>query len=129
LDFGTAWSVPPWLSLNDVIIFCTHRLSFLGDNTEAHIKQLTESSQPIPRHINLLLANARRKQEKQVRKKLANRKSAFTSRMNKKARSDAMERENLRLKRESIVLSFIPDPVSFIVDHDMILLMHLWLWS
>jgi hypothetical protein len=40
-----------------------------------------------------------------------------------------MERENLRLKRESIVLSFIPDPVSFIVDHDMILLMHLWLWS
>jgi hypothetical protein len=32
--------------------------------------------------------------------------------MRKKAQIDAMEQDNIRLKRESLILSFIPDAVS-----------------
>lgn len=42
---------------------------------------------------------------------MANRKSAFSSRMRKKAQVEYMEQENQRLLRESIILDSLPDPV------------------
>lgn len=84
-----------------------------GSQKESHAKQLQDSHQTIPQSIAILLASARRKDEKQKAKKLANRKSAFSSRVRKKAKIDAMAEENKRLKREATILSFLPDPVSF----------------
>ncbi|KAL3779391.1 hypothetical protein HJC23_000501 [Cyclotella cryptica] len=81
------------------------------EQLEAYAKQLQDSHQPIPQSIAILLASARRREEKHNAKKLANRKSAFSSRIRKKARIDAMAEENVRLKREANILSFLPDPV------------------
>lgn len=80
-------------------------------NTEAHVKQLQDSAQPIPQSIAILLASARRKEEKYNAKKLANRKSAYSSRERKKAKINAMAQDNVRLKRESLILKSLPDPV------------------
>ena len=74
--------------------------------------QLNAASQRIPPSIAVLLASARHVDEMKDAKKISNRKSAFASRMRKKAQMEAMERENARLKRDSLILSSLPDPVS-----------------
>jgi hypothetical protein len=89
-------------------------MKIFGSQIESRAKQLQDSHQPIPQSIAILLAGAKRKEEKQKAKKLANRKSAFSSRVRKKAKIDAMSEENIRLKREATILSFLPDPVSFL---------------
>jgi hypothetical protein len=61
---------------------------------EAHVKQLQDTSQPVPQSIAVLLALARRKNEKYNAKKLANRKSAYSSRERKKARIRLASNEN-----------------------------------
>jgi len=58
-----------------------------------------------------LLADARRKEEKRTAKRVANRKSACTSRARKKALVEEMTRTNAKLKRQALILSLLPDLV------------------
>ena len=80
--------------------------------TEAHVRHLQETSQPIPPSVAILLASARRRENKYKAKKLANRKSAYASRQRKKAKINAMTMDNAKLRRESAILYSLPDPVS-----------------
>lgn len=67
--------------------------------------------QPIPQTVALLLADARRKTEKKEAKRVANRKSACTSRARKKALVQEMTETNARLKRQALILALLPDLV------------------
>ena len=67
--------------------------------------------QPVPQSVALLLADARRKEEKKTAKRVANRKSACTSRARKKALVEEMTRTNARLRRQALILSLLPDLV------------------
>jgi len=61
--------------------------------------------------MSLLIADMRRKEEKRHAKRLANRKSASTSRARKKALIEEMTKDNARLRRQALILSYLPDPV------------------
>ena len=61
--------------------------------------------------MSLLLADAKRKEEKRNAKRIANRKSASTSRARKKAYVQEMTELNARLKRQALILSLLPDMV------------------
>lgn len=65
----------------------------------------------MPQAVALLLADTRRKEEKRQAKRLANRKSACTSRARKKALIEEMTKDNARLRRQALILSYLPDPV------------------
>jgi adenylosuccinate lyase len=80
-------------------------------NAEARAKLFHDSNQPVPASIAVLLATARRENDRHEAKKMANRKSASCSRARKKSKDNAMAQENVKLKRESDILSHLPDPV------------------
>jgi hypothetical protein len=65
---------------------------------EKHVHLLNQMKQPVPQTVALLLADARRKTEKKEAKRVANRKSACTSRARKKALVQEMSETNARLK-------------------------------
>ena len=75
------------------------------------MKLLRDANQPIPRPVATLLADTRRKEEKRTAKRVANRKSACTSRARKKALVEEMAIANARLKRQALILSLLPDLV------------------
>jgi PAS domain-containing protein len=79
--------------------------------TEQRVNLMQQLNQPVPQYLALLLAEARRKHKKKNSKRLANRKSASTSRARKKALVEEMTRTNARLKRQALILSLIPDVV------------------
>lgn len=81
------------------------------EKLEAHVRLLMSTNQPIPQPLNLLLADARRKEEKRTAKRVANRRSACTSRARKKALVEEMTKTNIRLKRQALILSLLPDLV------------------
>ncbi len=78
---------------------------------EAYCQLLNETNQPIPQPLSLLLSEARRREEKRTAKRVANRKSACTSRARKKAFVEEMTKTNARLKRQAVILSLLPDLV------------------
>lgn len=78
---------------------------------EHHVKLLHQMNQPVPQSVALLLADGRRKQEKRMTKRLANRKSACTSRARKKTLVDEMTKTNARLRRQAMILALLPDLV------------------
>jgi hypothetical protein len=78
---------------------------------EAHAQMLRDTNQPISQPLAMLLADARRKEEKRTAKRVANRKSACTSRARKKALVEEMTRTNARLKRQAMILALLPDMV------------------
>ena len=89
-------------------------LSFVPTNlhfSENHIKLLQQMNQSVPHSVALLLADARRKADKKKAKRVANRKSACTSRARKKALVEEMTRTNARLRRQALILSLLPDLV------------------
>jgi PAS domain S-box-containing protein len=59
----------------------------------------------------MLLAEAKKKEKKKNAKRVANRKSASTSRARKKALVEEMTKTNARLKRQALILSLLPDLV------------------
>jgi len=61
--------------------------------------------------VAILLADAQRKEQKREAKRIANRKSACTSRARKKAKIDQLVNENAHLRRLETILSYLPDPV------------------
>jgi hypothetical protein len=67
--------------------------------------------QPVPESIAVLLADARRREAKKRAKRLANRKSASSSRARKKAFVQEMTELNARLKRQAQILALLPDLV------------------
>ena len=69
---------------------------------------LQQLNQPVPQYLGLLLAEARQKQKKKNAKRVANRKSASTSRARKKALVEEMTRTNARLKRQALILALLP---------------------
>jgi len=81
------------------------------EQLEVHVKQLSVAQQSIPQAVALLLGEMRRKEEKRHAKRLANRKSACTSRARKKALIEEMTKDNARLRRQALILSYLPDPV------------------
>lgn len=81
------------------------------EKLDAHIRQYRAANQAVPHAVALLVADVRRKEEKRHAKRLANRKSACTSRARKKKLIDDMTRENSRLRRQALILSYLPDPV------------------
>jgi len=81
------------------------------EQLEAHVKQIRDAQQSVPQSVALLLADTRRKEEKRQAKRLANRKSACTSRARKKALIEEMTKENAKLRRQALILSYLPDPV------------------
>ena len=78
---------------------------------EGHVQLLKESNQPIPQPVSLLLAEARRREEKRTAKRVANRKSACTSRAHKHALVEEMTKANARLRRQAMILALLPDLV------------------
>lgn len=72
---------------------------------------LRDTNQTIPQSVAMLLADARRKEDKRSAKRVANRKSACTSRARKKALVEEMTRTNARLKRQAMILALLPDLV------------------
>jgi len=83
---------------------------------EAHVQFLRNANQPIPQPVALLLADARKKEEKRTAKRVANRKSACTSRARKKALVEEMTKTNARLRRQAMILSLLPDMVVAITE-------------
>lgn len=59
----------------------------------------------------MLLADARRTEDKRNAKRVANRKSACTSRARKKALVEEMTKTNARLRRQALILALLPDLV------------------
>jgi len=82
-----------------------------NNTTESHVQILRDTNQTIPQPVAMLLADARRKEEKRTAKRVANRKSACTSRARKKALVEEMTRTNARLKRQALILALLPDLV------------------
>lgn len=78
---------------------------------ESHIQLLRDAGRPIPNQLQLVLEEARRREHKKTAKRVANRKSACTSRARKKALVEEMTRTNARLKRQAQILSLLPDLV------------------
>jgi hypothetical protein len=72
---------------------------------------LHQLKQPVPHTLALLVADARRREEKKTAKRVANRKSASTSRARKKALVQEMTNLNARLRRQALILSLLPDLV------------------
>jgi len=81
------------------------------DQLEAHVRLLREANQPVTQAVSLLLAEARRREEKRTAKRVANRKSACTSRARKKALVEEMTRTNAKLRRQAMILALLPDLV------------------
>ena len=79
--------------------------------TEQHANLLHKMKLPVPQSVALLLADARRKEDKRTAKRVANRKSACTSRARKKALVEEMTRTNARLRRQALILALLPDLV------------------
>jgi len=102
---GNGAVVPP----QALTITSMHKWSL--EQLESHVNLLRENNQPISQSIALLLADARRKEEKRHAKRLANRKSACTSRARKKALIEEITKDNARLRRQALILSYLPDPV------------------
>jgi len=81
---------------------------------ESHAKELQDDGYQLPQAVAIVLADARRKEEKRQAKqakRIANRKSACTSRARKKAKIDQLMNENAQLRRLELILSYLPDPV------------------
>ena len=78
---------------------------------ESHAKELHDGGYQLPQAVAILLADARRKEEKRQAKRIANRKSACTSRARKKAKIDQLMNENAQLRRLELILSYLPDPI------------------
>ena len=72
---------------------------------------MNQLKQAIPESVAVLLADARRKEAKKTAKRLANRKSASSSRARKKALVQEMTELNARLKRQAQILALLPDLV------------------
>ena len=88
-----------------------NHLNTLPQPTESHVQLLRDTNQTIAQPVAMLLADARRKEEKRSAKRVANRKSACTSRARKKALVEEMTRTNARLKRQALILALLPDLV------------------
>ena len=78
---------------------------------ESHVQLLRDTNQPIPQPVALLLADARRREDKRSAKRVANRKSACSSRARKKALVEEMTKANARLRRQAMILALLPDLV------------------
>jgi PAS fold len=80
-------------------------------NTENHAKMYTQMGQAVPQSVSLVLEGARRKEHKKNAKREANRRSASSSRARKRALMEEMAEINIRLRRQALILSLLPDLV------------------
>lgn len=85
--------------------------SWSVEQLEKHVALLQQLNRPVPQYVGLLLTEARRKQKKRHAKRIANRRSASTSRARKKKYVEEMKETNARLKRQALILSLLPDLV------------------
>lgn len=94
-------------------MICTNPpvLILFSNLIEKHVKLLSQLQQPVPPNLSIMLSEMKRREEKKHAKRLANRKSASTSRARKKALVQEMTELNARLKRQALILSLLPDLV------------------
>lgn len=71
----------------------------------------TQMGQPVPQSVSLVLEGARRKEHNKTAKREANRRSASSSRARKRALMEEMAEINIRLRRQALILSLLPDLV------------------
>jgi len=81
------------------------------EQIEQHIALLYKLKQPVPQALVVLLADTKRREEKKNAKRIANRRSASTSRARKKALVKEMTELNARLRRQALILALLPDLV------------------
>jgi PAS domain S-box-containing protein len=84
---------------------------FLSWSLEQHVTLLQQANQSVPQSVALLFAEAQSREKKKNAKRVANRKSASTSRARKKALVEEMTKINARLKRQALILALLPDLV------------------
>jgi PAS domain-containing protein len=78
---------------------------------ESHAKTFEETNQPIPNVVKILLQDARHNEEKHCAKRISNRKSATVARARKRQLIDELTVDNGRMRRQALILSYLPDPV------------------
>ncbi|KAL7478530.1 hypothetical protein ACHAW6_004295 [Cyclotella cf. meneghiniana] len=78
---------------------------------ESYVKKLQENNQPIPNTVKIVLEDAQKREEKKHAKRMANRKSASTSRARKKQLIDELTAAHAKLRRHALILAYLPDPV------------------
>eukprot|EP00804_Cyclotella_cryptica_P013812 CCRYP_019435-RA/>CCRYP_019435-RA protein AED:0.01 eAED:0.01 QI:134/1/1/1/0.8/0.66/6/142/1158 len=81
------------------------------EQLESHVRRLQESNQPIPNTVRIILEDARNKEARKNAKRMANRKSASTSRARKKQLIDELTAAHAKLRRHALILAYLPDPV------------------
>lgn len=81
------------------------------EQIEHHIALLQKLKQSVPQALVVLLADTKRREEKKNAKRIANRRSASTSRARKKALVKEMTELNARLRRQALILALLPDLV------------------
>lgn len=91
----------------------TYTLFLLAEN---HVGLIQQLGQPVPQNVMMLLQDSRKRAEKREAKRLANRKSASTSRARKKALVKEMTEMNVRLRRQALILSLLPDLVVAVTE-------------
>lgn len=75
------------------------------------MKKLKECNLPIPNAVIIVLQDMKQKEEKKHAKRIANRKSANSSRARKKELIDALTAAHAKLRRQALILSYLPDPI------------------
>ena len=100
----------PWI-VPSICISLFSLFNTLLFSLEQHVAMLRQANQSVPQSVALLLNEAQRKEKKKTAKRIANRKSASTSRARKKALVEEMTKTNARLKRQAMILSLLPDLV------------------
>lgn len=105
------WSLFVTCLKNSLILHSYTQRMLLKLTTEAHVQKLRDFNQAVPQAVALLHADACRKEEKRQAKRVANRRSASTSRARKKLLIEELTRDNARLRRQALILSYLPDPV------------------
>jgi PAS domain-containing protein len=89
----------------------SHMQNWTPEQLEQHVQLLRDTGQQIPQPVAILLAEARKKEEKRTAKRAANRKSACSSRARKKALVEEMTKANAWLRRQAMILALLPDLV------------------
>jgi len=101
-------------SINPIVL--SQMQSWKLNQLESHIQLLHETNQPIPHAVQILVGETRKSEQRRSAKRIANRKSACTSRARKKALVAEMTKTNARLRRQAVILSLLPDLVIAIQD-------------
>eukprot|EP00804_Cyclotella_cryptica_P028272 CCRYP_014615-RB/>CCRYP_014615-RB protein AED:0.09 eAED:0.09 QI:262/1/1/1/0.66/0.5/4/768/588 len=79
---------------------------------ESYAKHLKSCNQSVPNAVNIVIEDFYAKERKRKAKRSANRKSASDSRARKIRLIEELTATNAKLRRQALILSYMPDPVA-----------------